>query len=301
MSAAKDTFASIFHIQRMSIHDGPGIRTNVFFKGCNLRCFWCHNPESWQIRPEIQFFKAKCIGCGSCLSVCPLGLHDKSPEGQHIFQRESCTACGKCAAVCPSGSLVLTGQMMTIDEITAVVKRDIPFYKQAGGGVTLSGGEPLLQYSFVQKLLRRLHNEHINTAIESALCVPPENLETVKEDTDFFLVDIKVVDEKKHREFTGISNTQILSNLRWLDSHNGNFCLRIPLISGVNDDDDTMRQIARLTKELKNTKYVEFMPYHKLGESKYTTLGLEGKSGLAPPAKERMAELATYFSVEVRF
>jgi pyruvate formate lyase activating enzyme len=192
--------------------------------------------------------------------------------------------------------------MMTVDEITSLAKRDIPFYKQADGGVTLSGGEPLLQYRFARKLLGRLHEEGINTAIESALCVPPESLDAVIPETDFFLIDIKLTDEKKHREYTGASNVQILSNLRRLNASGRDFCLRIPLIPGVNDDSGTMKQIADLAGEFKNAKYAEFMPYHKLGESKFTTLGLERKMDFQPPSKERMQELAACFNgIEVRF
>ncbi|GHT77110.1 glycyl-radical enzyme activating protein [Spirochaetia bacterium] len=304
MPDTKTETACIFDLQRMSIHDGPGIRTNVFFKGCNLRCFWCHNPESWHFEPDIQYFRVKCIGCGACVSACPEGLHSADEQHGHLFNHDGCIACGACAAVCPAGSLVLTGRMMTVDEVFSVVKRDMLFYRKSGGGVTLSGGEPLLQYQFAVKLMQRLHDEGINTAVESALCLPLENIEAAAAETDFFLVDMKIADGNHHKKVTGVSNEPILENLQWLDRSGANYCLRIPLIPGVNDDEDVMGKIAQFAGTLNNVQYIEFMPYHQLGEGKYTSLGMESKtSGLKAPSKERMACLAALFKsgVEVRF
>jgi pyruvate formate lyase activating enzyme len=192
---------------------------------------------------------------------------------------------------------------MTIDEIAAVAERDRPFYEESGGGITVSGGEPLLQYRFVVELLRRFRNMGINTAVESAFFGSREALELMAAETDFFLADIKVFDEEQHRRVTGVSNKTILENLRWLDESGRNYCLRLPLIPEVNDDEVSIREIAGFVEKLKNLKYLEFMPYHQMGEAKYTTLGIKGKTGLKAPSKERMTDLAALFYnfIEVRF
>ncbi|MDR1419438.1 MAG: glycyl-radical enzyme activating protein [Treponema sp.] len=293
----------VFDIQRMSLHDGPGIRTNIFLKGCNLRCFWCHNPESWNVHPDIQYFEAKCIGCGGCVSVCPLSLHGIGENGVHVYKRDGCTVCGKCAEVCPSESLVLTGRMMTLDEIVKAAKRDMPFYEKSNGGVTVSGGEPLLQYAAAAKLLERLKDNGVHTALESALCVPEDHLDAVIPYTDLFLVDMKVADAEQHKKFTGASNLLIKKNFHHLDDLRCDYCMRIPLVPGVNDNEEAISQIAEFASELSRLSYAEFLPYHSLGEGKFKSLGLEFRKDLQPPSKEKMAVLAGIFpeTVEVRY
>ncbi len=288
----------IFNIQRMSLHDGPGIRTTVFFKGCNLRCFWCHNPESWSGEREIQFFPDRCIGCGNCISACPLGLHRLDMETQtHVFDREGCIRCGRCAVSCPSGSLVYSGKSWEAEELLPLLLRDRPFYRRSGGGVTLSGGEPLLQSAFSKKLLGLLKEEGVNTAVESAFNVPWDIVEEVRGHTDLFLIDFKCADEEKHRQATGCSNRRTLENIFSLDASGSQYCIRIPVIPGFNDDTGSITDIYSTLRPLKNISYVEFMPYHSMGLGKFTSLSLDQsrQAGMKAPSRERLAELAKVF------
>lgn len=244
---------TIFNLQRFSIYDGPGIRTTVFLKGCPLRCAWCHNPESQSIKPEIMFYSEKCIGCGRCDGI---ALDDTSFH-------------------CLNGAREACGKTVSSDEIIAEVVRDKVFYDNSGGGLTLSGGEPLLQFDFSMVLLQSAKENGIHTAIETCGFVKPEYIEKIAGYTDLFLYDYKETDSDLHKKFTGQGNELIISNLRLLDSINKPVILRCPIIPGYNDRAEHFAAIGNIVNELDNILRVEVEPYHPLGEYKYACLGLK--------------------------
>lgn len=289
---------TIFDIQRMSLHDGPGIRTTVFLKGCSMSCFWCHNPESISSGADIQFFDSRCIGCQLCRDVCVHGCHQFDPgNGSHLFLRKNCIQCGCCAAVCPSGSLVKTGYSMPADELADILSRDKPFFDSSGGGVTVSGGEPLLQPDFVSGLFLLLRTGGIHTAVETALNVSPESLKKVFPVTDLFLADLKHPDSRAHRAAVGVGNERILQNLSLLDKSGLAYCIRIPVICGINDTEEVMRAFGSIIEKLNNPLYLELMPYHEYGVGKYGSLSRDHHrlDALHPPSKEHLIRLAECF------
>ena len=263
----------IFDIQRFSIDDGPGIRTTVFLKGCSLRCLWCHNPEGLQTYPEIMFFPQKCIGCGKCFLICPQKCHT-TENGNHVFLREDCLRCGKCAEACYSGALTVSGKIMAAQEVAAEIEKDEMFYENSGGGVTFSGGEPLLQAEFLREVMVICKNRGYHCAVETAGNVAWSEYEKIIPYTDLFLYDIKAVDEALHREATGTGNRRIIENLRKLAQEKPEIWVRTPEIPGVNDTLEEKEKLSALLKELKTVKNHVYLPYHRLGESKYESLGL---------------------------
>ena len=285
--------ATIFDIQRFSIHDGPGIRTTVFFKGCNLRCFWCHNPESLEPKPEIQFLPIKCIGCGKCFTICPRGCHIVRDSGERIFDRSACVSCGACAAECYAGALSVVGKTYTADEVLDVVLRDLPFYKSTGG-MTCSGGEPLLQYEFAAELLEKAKSKGIHTAVDTAGNVAFERFEKVMPYTDLFLFDLKCSDDAAHMKATGAGVSLIHENLRRLSEAGATVWVRVPVIPTINNTAHEMLKIADLVKPLDGVRLVELLSFHKLGGGKYESLGkpLYQAMDLNPPEKEEMSALA---------
>ena len=251
--------AEIFDIQRNSFVDGPGIRTTVFFKGCNLRCKWCHNPESQAGAPQMLFYRDKCTGCGKCAEVCP----------NHLL---SCDKCGKCAIYCINDARQLCGKEYTADEILAEVIKDKLFYDASGGGVTCSGGECMLQIDFLCELLAKCKEKGIHTAVDTAGDVPWEYFERVMPFADMFLYDVKCFSEDLHKEGTGVSNKRILENLKRLSqSFDGEILIRIPVIEGFNADIEELKKIKAFL-DLLGIKNVELLPYHKMGEHKYAAL-----------------------------
>ena len=285
---------TIFNIQRASVHDGPGLRTTVFLKGCGLRCFWCHNPESLTSRPQLMLVPAKCIGDGACLDVCPLGL--RTPQtGPFDFDRSACAGCGACAEVCFTGAAELVGKRVTADDLFAVCVQDQPFYGN-GGGVTFSGGEPLLQVELVAEVEKRLRAAGISTAVDTALFAPWEAVEAVLPFTDLFLVDCKAADPELHRRGTGQTNGLILENLRRLSALGARFWLRTPLIPGFNDSPEELRAIGALAGSLPNPpERHELLAFHALCSGKYRALGMPFPAeGIVPPSGEDMARARAY-------
>ncbi|MCQ2461836.1 MAG: glycyl-radical enzyme activating protein [Clostridia bacterium] len=265
----------IFDIQRFSIYDGEGIRTNVFFKGCNLRCLWCHNPESQSMKNELMFYKDKCRGCGECVKICGSTFTD------------SCIACGKCVDVCSFAARKISGQTVTADEVVEKVLRDKAFYDTSGGGVTLSGGEPLLQPDFALEILKKCKENGVNTAMETAADVPWQVFEKVLPYLDFVFCDLKCIDGELHKRLTGVCNTRILENAGRLKTSGVKMRFRMPVVPGLNDGE--AEKAARFAGETP----IELMAYHVTGCGKYAALGREYTiSEIEPPTKEFMAALA---------
>lgn len=282
----------VFDVQRFSIHDGPGIRTTVFLQGCNLRCFWCHNPESVTPRPQVQFFRDKCIACGACVEACPRGAQVLL-DHQRIYLRDICESCGRCADACFARALVVKGQALSVEQVIAQVDEDRPYYEASGGGVTFSGGEPLLQLEFLSECLRAARQRGLHTAVDTAANVPWAVFEELLPLADLFLVDLKALDGEKHRRGTGSGNARILENLRRLGDDRAEVWVRVPIIPGFNDDPSELGSIADFLADLRGVRRVELLPFHHLGAGKYESLGAEYRTrDLKPPTEARMAELA---------
>jgi len=285
----------IFDIQRSCLHDGPGLRTTVFFAGCNLRCLWCHNPESLEINGRLQFLKIKCIGCGKCFDVCTANVHNIADNGAHIINRERCDLCGKCVDVCWAGALSITSREINSDDVIETVMRDKVFYKD-NGGMTLSGGEPLLQPGFAGDLLKKAKANDIHTAVDTAGNVNYENFKQVMDYTDLFLYDLKCMDEKTHIHVTGASNKLLLENLKTLTAYGADILIRIPVICTINDSEKNMKDTAAFLAGLEQAVNVELLPYHKLGGGKYESLGISfNMPDIEVPDKEYLKELALFF------
>ncbi|MBM4443962.1 MAG: glycyl-radical enzyme activating protein [Chloroflexi bacterium] len=260
----------LFNIQRFSIHDGPGIRTTVFFKGCPLRCRWCSNPESWHDHPEIATYAAKCTRCGRCQKVCPVNAIAVS-DRERTIDRQACNLCLKCGEVCPTGAIAITGQWMTVAEVMKEVEADGLFYVNSGGGVTLSGGEPLAQWEFALDLLRECQAKAFHTALDTCGYALWEVLDKVLDYTDLVLYDIKHMDPGRHTEGTGKTNGLILDNARRTAAKRRTW-LRVPLIPGYNDSVENLEAVARFGLEIGAEK-VSLLPYHVWGQSKWERLG----------------------------
>ncbi|MBQ9151643.1 MAG: glycyl-radical enzyme activating protein [Clostridia bacterium] len=282
--------ALISHITRGSFHDGAGIRTVVYFMGCGLRCKWCHNPETFKAERVVMHLPARCMHCGSCVEVCP--QHHVIEGNDMRLLREGCALCGRCTDACPTGALSLCGKSMTVDEVLAVIRKDKHYYDESGGGVTLSGGECLLQSAFCAELLRRCREEGIHTTVESALYVSWEAVEAVLPYLDHLFADMKLPDGERHKAWTGRDNTLILSNLSRIIAKGQSVTVRIPLIPTVNDSPEDMDAFAAVMAEIGVTD-VELLRYNYLAEGKYDSVGLAYTSfGKAAQSDEVMASLA---------
>lgn len=293
----------IFDIQRFSLFDGPGIRTTVFFKGCPLHCPWCHNPEGMVPRPELLFQPDLCVQCGACVAVCPQGAHHIASDGAHTLDRAMCavggadSCMGACANVCPSKALRICGQSRTIAEVMAIVRRDRGYYADTGGGLTLSGGEPLLQPAFAAALLAAAKAEGLHTAVETSGFAAWSSFEAIRFAVDLFLFDIKETDSQRHAAFTGVPLAPILQNLRRLMAGGAAVVLRLPMIPGYNDRPDHIEAIARLADSLPRLVEVHLLPYHRLGEGKHTLLGLlEFEAASSPPEAEQIQAWKAQFA-----
>jgi pyruvate formate lyase activating enzyme len=262
----------VFDIQRFSVHDGPGIRTIAFLKGCPLSCRWCCNPESQKLKPVITYQKARCIHCGRCMKACKQGAI--SPKNKYMIDRNLCIGCGECANVCPTGALELKGAKMTVQQVILEFKKDATNYRRSGGGITISGGEPLVQSDFTLELLKASKEQGWTTAIETTACAESKVIEKVFPYVDLALMDIKSMDPEVHKKFTGVSNELILKNAPRV-AEITKMVVRVPVIPGVNAAKEDISAICRFVKTLRGVETIHLLPYHTYGENKYELLGRE--------------------------
>ena len=275
----------IADIKRFAVHDGDGIRTTLFLKGCPLRCVWCQNPESIDFSPQVACYKEKCKGCGKCVKVCPQKAH-YFIEGRHIYDEKLCVGCGRCENVCLSGALKLFGKKMTVDEVLPMLLEDKDFYDNSGGGVTISGGECLEQYEFCTELLKRLKAEKIHTAVDTCGFSSRQAIDSVMPYTDIFLYDIKAYDDNIHIKCTGESNKIILENLKYIETFGKSVEIRIPYVPEYNSNQ--VEKIAEFLTQFKNITKVRVLPYHNFAGSKYDALGMENTLPPSLPNKENI-------------
>ncbi len=278
----------VFDIRRFSIHDGPGIRTTVFLKGCPLRCWWCHNPEGLSAAPEVVWRAERCSRCGTCIAICPEGALSWDGETP-LLDQTRCTLCGLCADQCYAEARELLGRAMTPEQVLAELERDRMFYDESGGGVTFSGGEPLAQPEFLLELLRGCRERGMHTAVDTCGHASRETVDRIRPHVSLFLYDLKLLDDDRHRRYTGVSNALGLANLRALVAAGHAIVVRVPLIPGVNDGDESVRRIGAFLTELGRPFPVVILPYHSLGAAKYGRLGREYRMAETRISEERVA------------
>lgn len=262
----------VFDIQKFAVHDGPGIRTTVFLKGCPLSCLWCHNPESQEIQMEISFQPDRCVGCGWCFQACQVHAH-RMAGGKHILDRTQCIRCGKCAEQCYADACTVIGKEMTADEVLAEVLKDKAFYETSGGGMTVSGGEPIIQFEFTRELFRAAKQAGLHNCIETCGFAPFELYRKILPNVDIFLYDLKETNPDRHQEYTGVPLQPILNNLTALDNAGARIVLRCPIIPGLNDHDAHFHAIAKIARRHPHISEINLMPYHPLGKSKLHRIG----------------------------
>ena len=270
-AASAEPCGLLFDIMRYALHDGPGIRTAVFFKGCPLSCWWCHNPEGQSSKPNLMFFENRCLDCGDCIPVCPqravLRLNGV------IHTTSACQVCGTCADACPSGARKVAGRRMTVSEVVREIERDLIFWDESGGGVTFSGGEPLAQPRFLESLLDACREKRINTVVETCGLAKKDLMLDLSEKVDLFLFDLKILDPLKHKKYTGVPNDPILANLEALAQRKKPVVVRFPVIPDINDDSENIRQMVAMLSRLHLWR-IHLLPYHQTGTEKYKRLGL---------------------------
>ena len=290
----------VFNIQKYSIHDGPGIRTTIFFKGCPLACWWCHNPESLASNTQIVFLRNKCIGCGDCVTSCPHGAIAFS--GSIARDETKCRLCEYCVETCPTGAMEKIGQKKTVAEIMQAIEKDSVFYEESGGGVTFSGGEALNQLEFLDALLTACKAKRIHTALDTSGYAPWESIARIANKVDLFLYDIKLMDEAKHKKYTGVSNTLILDNLKRLAAGQRRVWIRIPVIPGINDDEKNITAIGEFLSSL-NLQDVYLLPYHNIAIDKYARLGkpypLPNLASLSDSQMDNVTQILKAFNLHI--
>ncbi len=278
-----------------AVNDGPGIRTTVFFKGCPLRCAWCHNPESISPKPELFLRPERCIGCGACVTTCEQQAITLA-NGNAFTQRQKCKQCGACVLVCPAEARAIVGQKRCVEEVMNEVEKDLIFYQQSGGGITLSGGEPLAQPSFATALLSACKQRGIHTAIDTSGYAPSSKLRRLHPFVDLYLYDLKTLDEDDHKKYTGVPLQPILDNLHWLCRQKAKIIIRIPLLPGINDDPQQIETMGRFIDQLKAVDSVQLLPYHRIGVGKYQRLSKRYKlTDMSSPSLEHQQKIASIF------
>lgn len=287
------TEGTVLRIERFAIHDGPGIRTTVFLKGCPLRCTWCHSPESQALPPEFMPLPDRCVRCGACTAACP--THAVRPAADAtVVAPDECTLCGQCVSACPSGARELVGYRTSVEALVTLLERDRIFYDESGGGVTFSGGEPLMQPDFLLEAVEACHDGGMHVAVDTSGLGDTHVLLEVARSANLFLFDLKMMDEERHRACTGVSNTRILQNLERLAAVHRQIIVRFPLIPGVNDDDDNVRAMGAFLASLRLTR-IDVLPYHRAGLAKYHRLqrpyGLPDTQPPAPDARAHVSHL----------
>ncbi len=308
MSEEKVLTGKIYDIQEFSVHDGPGIRTTVFLKGCPLRCPWCHSPESQEFFPQVGYTNTKCIGtelCQECIKVCPAGAirpAETAEEGsgliKAVWDRSICLQCASCTKACFPQAFSLIGQDYTVEEVVARLEKSYDYFRSSGGGVTVSGGEPLCQPKFTAELLKRVKEAGIHTALDTTGFVPWESVESVLPYVDLFLYDLKHMDSKKHEDVVKVPNERILENVKKIAAAGGRFQIRIPVIPGFNNDEENIEKTARFCEEIADAiEVVQVLPYHHYGASKYARLQKYDPmpADLQPPTDEEMQEIVKVF------
>jgi len=290
----------IFDLKHYAVHDGPGIRVTVFLKGCPLHCLWCHNPESISTQKELMLLPNRCARCGDCLRACQFGVLSQKPDGEVVADHSKCTLCGDCVKTCAREAIQIVGWEATIPEILAEIEKDRAFFDQSGGGVTLTGGEPLLQPEFAEALVDELKARGVHVALDTSGYDPEATFLRIAGKSDLVLFDLKLMDEEKHRKFTGVSNQLILHNQRVLDSTTQvPVWVRFPLIPGVNDDEKNLEKMANFLATLKNVKLINILPYHKGGVDKFRRLGRETEFQVfEPPTEENLNRVIEYFKAK---
>jgi len=286
----------VFNVQKYSLHDGPGIRTTVFLKGCPLECAWCHNPEGISPECELAVMGSRCIACGECRRACPQA--QGVTGGEALPARiEHCERCGACVEACPTGGRQLIGQKLLVSQLVETIEQDRVFYEDSGGGVTFSGGEPLDQFEFLREALQACRDRHVHTVVDTCGFAREAELLAVAPLTGLFLYDLKMMDDAKHRQYTGVSNVRILSNLQALGAAHEQIWIRVPVIPGINDGERELEGLARFVAGIPSVRQVNLLPYHRNGQTKARRLGRTSSlAGVEPPSAESMSRAANIFS-----